>query len=275
MTFHPRLGCSTISFRHLDLPAALETIAGLGFTEIDLGALPGVCDHVPYVLDEPAVATVAKTVAASGLRVRSINCDIGDLNLPLAPQERTERTRHLDMLLSLAVQTGAPALVLPCGALNHDPVGTLDDDLDLVAAELAAAAARAAAAGVEIWTESLHYFRLCCDIKRAQQLSDRLSGTGVRLVMDFSHIVASGGSPEDFTNRFHERIAHVHLRDAVPGDINLGIGNGQADFGSGLKALADKGYTGHFSLELETRDVTNEERPAAAARAADFITNLI
>ena len=43
----------------------------------------------------------------------------------------------------------------------------------------------------------------------------------------------------------------------------------------GLKALADKGYTGHFSLELETRDVTNDQRPAAAARAAAAITNFI
>ncbi|NMR29185.1 sugar phosphate isomerase/epimerase family protein [Crystallibacter degradans] len=275
MTFHPRLGCSTISFRHLDLPGALETIAGLGFTEIDLGALPGVCDHVPYILDEPAVAAVAKTVAASGLQVRSVNGDVGDLNWPLSPQARVERTRHLDMLLSLAEQTEAQALVLPCGALDHEPVDALDHDLDLVAAELTAAAVRAAGTGVEIWTESLHFFRLCFNTERAQQLTDRLVGSGVGLVMDFSHIVASGGSPEDFINRFHERIAHVHLRDAVPGDINLSIGNGQADFAGGLKALADKGYTGHFSLELETRDVTNDQRPAAAARAAAAITNLI
>jgi sugar phosphate isomerase/epimerase len=230
MTFHPRLGCSTISFRHWDLPAALETIAGLGFTEIDLGALPGVCDHVPYILDEPAVAAVAETVAESGLQVRSVNGDVGDLNRPLGLQERVERTRHLEMLLSLAEQTEAQALVLPCGALDHEPVGTLDDDLDLVAAELSAAAARAAGTGVEIWTESLHFFRLCFNTERAQQLTGRLVGSDVGLVMDFSHIVASGGNPEDFINRFHERIAHVHLRDAVPGDINLSIGNGQADF---------------------------------------------
>ena len=101
-TFHTRLGCSTISFRHQPLPEALRTIAGLGFAEIDLGALPGVCDHVPYVLDEAAVADVADTVAASGLRVRSINGDIGDLNAPLGPKDRAARTRHLDMLVALA-----------------------------------------------------------------------------------------------------------------------------------------------------------------------------
>ena len=69
---HTRLGCSTISFRHLDLDAALATITDLGFAEIDLGALPGVCDHVPYVLDSAAVDRVAAEVTA--LRSTSRAC---------------------------------------------------------------------------------------------------------------------------------------------------------------------------------------------------------
>jgi sugar phosphate isomerase/epimerase len=272
--FHTRLGCSTISFRHQELPQALATIAGLGFAEIDLGALPGVCDHVPYLLDAAAVADVAGTVSASGLRVRSINGDIGDLNVSLAAAPRAARQAHLDMLVALAASTGARALVLPCGALERTPLETLDDDLDRVAAELTVAAGTAAWHGVELWTESLHYYRLCCDIERAQQLSDRLPNS-VRIVMDFSHIVASGGDPTDFVERFGPRIAHVHLRDAVAGNINLSVGNGDVDFAHGLKALADAGYDGHFSLELETRDITHDERPVAAAAAGHLITDLI
>jgi sugar phosphate isomerase/epimerase len=272
--FHTRLGCSTISFRHQPLPQALTTIAGLGFTEIDLGALPGVCDHVPYVLDGRAVAEVAATVAASGLTVRSINGDIGDLNRPLSPDERTARARHLDMLVALAAAPGSRALVLPCGALDHEPVETLDDDLERVAAELVTAAHTAADHGVELWTESLHFHRLCCDIERAQALTDRIADQ-VGVVMDFSHIVASGGHPVDFVDRFGPRIAHVHIRDAVPGNINLSVGNGAVDFARGLKALADFGYHGHFSLELETRDITHDERPAAAVQAGQLISELI
>lgn len=119
---HSRLGCSTISFRHQPLDEAVATIAELGFSEIDLGALPGVCDHVPYVLDDAAVRQVAATVAASGLRVRSINGDIGDLNAELSADEAAARRRHLDMLVALAAATGARALVLPCGALSHSPL---------------------------------------------------------------------------------------------------------------------------------------------------------
>lgn len=272
---HTRLGCSTISFRHLPLPAALDVIGGLGFAEIDLGALPGVCDHVPYRLDDAAVDAVAAVVAESGLSVRSINGDVGDLNVPVDPAGRARRDAHLDALLQLAQLTGARAVVLPCGAADHVPHRSLQTDVDLVAAELARAEAAARDRKVEIWTESLHFHRLCCDIDRAALLTDRLAETSVGIVMDFSHIVASGAQPADFVGRFATRITHVHLRDAVPGNINISVGRGVADFHGGLKKLADVGYAGHFALELETRDVPDDQRPAATAAAAQLISELI
>jgi len=272
--FHSRLGCSTISFRHQQLSEALATIARLGFTEIDLGALPGVCDHVPYTLDMAAVEDVARTVIASGLRVRSINGDIGDLNVPLADGPRAGRQGHLDMLVALAVATDARALVLPCGAIDHTPIESLDTDIARVADELELAAGVAASRDVELWTESLHLHRLCWNLERAQLLSDRLSDD-VGIVMDFSHIVASGGDPVEFVSRFGPRIQHVHIRDAAPGNINLSVGRGTVDFAKGLKALADAGFAGHFSLELETRDVSHDQRPAATAAAGHLISELI
>jgi sugar phosphate isomerase/epimerase len=273
--FNSRLGCSSISFRHQDLGTALRTIGGVGFEEIDLGALPGVCDHVPYDLDADAVTAVTAEVAASGLRVRSVNGDIGDLNAVLDAGQQAARDRHLDALLTLTANTGAKALVLPCGALGHEPVRSVEEDLDEIAAQLIRAGQRAAEFGVELWNESLHFMRFCCKLERAEKMDRRLAGSGVGIVMDFSHIVAAGEEPLEYIERHQGRIAHVHLRDAVPGNINLSIGNGHADFASGLRSLAASGYTGHFSLELETRDVTHEERPAAAAKAASFITDLI
>lgn len=272
--YDSRLGCSTITFRHQPLSEALATIAGLGFREIDLGALPGVCDHVPYVLDMVAVEDVARTVIASGLQVRSINGDIGDLNLPLAKEPRARRRAHIDMLVALAVATDARALVLPCGAIDHTPVETLSADIARIADALASAADVAASRDIELWTESLHLHRLCCNLERAQLLADRLPAD-IGIVMDFSHVVASGADPAEFVARFGPRIEHVHIRDAAPGNINLSVGRGTVDFATGLKALADAGFAGHFSLELETRDVTNDRRPAAAAAAGHLISALI
>lgn len=273
--FNSRLGCSSISFRHMDLGSALRTIRSLGFEEIDLGALPGVCDHVPYDLSAGAVTAVTEEVAASGLRVRSVNGDIGNLNAVLDASQKAARERHLKALLTLTANTGARALVLPCGALGHDAVRGVDEDLDAIAAQLIHSGQLAAEFGVELWTESLHFLRFCWNLERAELLAQRLTGSGVGIVMDFSHIVAAGEDPLEYIARHQGRIAHVHLRDAVPGNINLSIGNGRTDFAAGLRALAADGYSGHYSLELETRDLSDDDRPPAAAKAASYITDLI
>jgi len=275
MSISPRLGCSTISFRHMALTPALAVINELGFGEIDLGALPGVCDHVPYVLDRGAVSRVAGEVASSGLTVRSVNGDVGDLNAILDGEQRAELSEHLDRLLDLAAAVGAKALVLPNGAINHDPVTDLETDIHRVADRLTWASERAAKQDLALWVESLHLFRLCHSLERAQLLTDQLSGTSVGVVMDFSHVVASGASPESFIARFGDRIAHVHCRDATPGDIHHSIGNGAVDFAGGIATLDKAGYEGHFTLELETRDITNEERPAATAKAGHYISSLL
>lgn len=273
--FSPRLGCSSISFRKLSLQQALAVVCAAGFEEIDLGALPGVCDHVPYALDDEAVARVRAEVVASGVKVRSVNGDIGDLNAVLNYSQRADRAAHLDQLLRLTAEVGAEALVLPCGGLSHNPVRSLGEDLEAVANELKSASAAAARYGLQLWTESLHYFRLCWNIERAGRLAEHLTGSGVGLVMDLSHIAASGSDPTVFVNSFGDRIRHVHLRDAVPGNINLSIGNGQVDFRAAIAALQEVGYAGHFSLELETHDIDDSERSAAAVYAGQLISSLL
>ena len=85
--FNSRLGCSSISFRHQDLSTALRTIADLGFEEIDLGALPGVCDHVPYELDLAAVAACGGR--GRGLRTAGALGQRGHRG----PERRTRRRR--------------------------------------------------------------------------------------------------------------------------------------------------------------------------------------
>ena len=105
--------CSTITLRHLPLEEALDTIAGLGFTEIDLGALPGVCNHVPYELTADAVREVAEVVGRSGLAVRSVNADVGDLNRPLDAEERPADGSTSSDFSSCARPSAAPDWCCP------------------------------------------------------------------------------------------------------------------------------------------------------------------
>lgn len=275
LPLHQRVVCSTISFRRHPLEAALSLISELGFRTIDLGALPGVCDHVPYELTADAVIEVAGTLRRSGLAVRSINADVGDLNRELDDVERDARDAHLERLFDLAQQVGAPAIVLPCGSQGHEPLRDLASDIRRVAAELLHAAQLAALRDLEVWVESQHSGRLCCTLERAEQLTAELTGSGVRSVLDLSHVVASGDDILTWIDRLAPQIAHVHIRDARTGDIHLSPGNGEVDFAAALEALSAVGFTGDFSLELETADVTEADRPAAALRAGEFISSLL
>jgi sugar phosphate isomerase/epimerase len=274
MAFDERIGCSSITFRKLPRADALATIAELGFTRIDLGALPGVCDHVPFEITPADIAAVVADVRASGLTVTSVNGDVGDLNVPLTGAAAGARADHLERLLELTAALDAQALVLPCGAQDRTPRVDLETDLDVVAAALNDAGGRAARAGVELWTESLHYFRLSCDAERAAKLHARL-GNDVGVVMDFSHLTASGTDVVEFVQTHGPRIRHVHVRDAVPGNIHISVGRGSADFAGGIAALRALGYEGAYALELETRDVEDPERPQAALAAAHVISGLL
>lgn len=275
MPINERVICSTITLRNRPLSEALEIIDGLGFGGIDLGALPGVCDHVPMDLSTQSVASVADQVATSGLSVASVNGDIGDLNIAPTPELLQVRRDHLSKLFQLCREVGSPALVLPCGALSHEPINTLESDLDLVAEGLRAAAAQGQAEGIEVWVEAQHSMRLCYNTERAARLMDRLADDPVGLVMDFSHIIASEDTLGDFVVRLGNKISHVHLRDAKPGEIHLAIGTGDVDFDAGIRLLLDRGYSGLFSLELETRDVAEAERPAAAKKAGEQISAIL
>jgi sugar phosphate isomerase/epimerase len=271
---NPRVICSTITLRHLPLRDALASISAAGFVGIDLGALPGVCDHVPFTLDADAVTEVAAVVQTSGLAVRSVNADVGDLNSPLDATVDAERLTHLDRLLDLCTAIDAQALVLPNGAQDHDPVDDLERDLDRVAGRLAEHARRAHDRGVQLWVEAPHFFRLVYDLDRTALLLDRLPES-IGVVCDTSHITASGSTPREFLARFGERTHHVHLRDAEPGYIHHSIGRGVIDFADLVDALSEIGYTGDLSLELETRDVANDDRAETALQAAQFISSLL
>ncbi len=225
------------------------------------------------MLDADAVDRVADEVAISGLRVRSVNCDIGDLDAPLTSEEQKRRDHHLDRLLTLTSRIEARAWCSRADISTTGPSGP-STKTSTPSRHNSNGHTSGRDSGWAVWTESLHVHRLCCDIARAARLTARLS-PDIGVVMDFSHIVASGGDPADFVDLFASRITHVHLRDAVPGNINLSIGNGHADFAGGLAALDARGYTGHFALELETRDITDPERPESASRAARFVTTLI
>jgi sugar phosphate isomerase/epimerase len=268
-----RLGCSTISFRALPLADALARISGLGFGEIDLGALPGTCDHVPTPLPAERVEEIAGQVRDSGLAVRLINADVADMDDP--ELDEPELRRRLATLVELATAVGTPTILLPSGRKGTTPRTELRRDVATVARTLTTAAGIVGEAGLSLLVEAPYSNRLCADLARAEMLYDALGGAPIGAVLDVSHVVAVGEDPVDAVARLGDRIRHVHLRDAVRGRINLSIGRGEVDFPAAIGALTAAGYRGHYSLELETRDIDDADRPAETGRAGRYITSLL
>ncbi|WNE95260.1 sugar phosphate isomerase/epimerase [Streptomyces luomodiensis] len=262
-----RLGCSTISFRARPLPDALAAIAGLGLPEADLGMLPGVCEHAPLRPGPDDVRRLTDLAAEHGIRWRSLNTDPADLNSPrLHPRVWRE---SIDLLARATAGVGAPFLAVPNGRQRHQPFGpSLEADLATVVARLHEAGEVAAEHGVRLLVEAPHVYRLCRDTDRSDLLLDRLDPERCGLIYDVSHVVASGGDAVGWARTVADRVDHVHLRDARPGDINLSVGNGKVDFEALIDALESAGYQGHYTLELETHDVADTDREAVAARSA-------
>jgi sugar phosphate isomerase/epimerase len=268
-----RLGCSTISFRSWSLPAALAEIKAQGFGETDLGSLPGVCDHVPIPLPADRVDVLAEQIIDSGVAVRLINADVADMDDPDLGATRIQRS--LRTLVDLAHAIGTSTIMLPCGRQGTQPRTKLSRDIATAARTLTAAAEFVNAAGLNLLVEAPHSRRLCANVERSEMLYEALGESAVGAVLDLSHVVASGDDVVDAVRRLDGRIGHVHLRDAVLGDINRSIRRGEVNFPAAIDALTSIGYQGHYSLELETHDLEDSERPAEAGRAGRYIKSLL
>ena len=205
-----RLGCSTISFQAWTLPGALVDISGQGFGEIDLGALPGVCDHVPTPLPPELVDVLADQILASGLAVRLINADVAGMNDP--GLDAAEIQRRLRTLVDLARAVGTSG-----HRTAHRTVQRPRDG-------------------------GSHPHRGRRSSSAASAITSRMSTSATPCRATSTCPSATGRSTSPAVSR----------RWPTPG------------------------YAGHFTLELETRDVTNDHRPAATARAAaQLISGLI
>jgi sugar phosphate isomerase/epimerase len=95
------------------------------------------------------------------------------------------------------------------------------------------------------------------------------------LVLDTAHLGASEEDVVAWAAAHADRVERVHLRDAVPGDLNVGIGRGTVDFAGVIRALESRGFTGSYILELETHDVEEADREADARRSRQLVTALL
>ncbi|MBA2813692.1 sugar phosphate isomerase/epimerase [Streptomyces sp. KM273126] len=243
------MSCSTITFRDRELPRALDTIAGLGFRQVDLGALAGLCEHVPPTGTAAELSAVAARVRAASLTVTGVNADPGSFN---SGADHTAIREAMYRLLDFCADARSQRLVLTCGEPEDSGVPA-EEQLKRVAAGLEPVLDRAREVAVELTVEAPHYLRLVNTMTRTDELLAALA-PGITQAWDVSHVRAAGEDPAELFPRFADRVSTIHLRDAVPGDIRRPMGLGDIDFARVLTGATAVGYQGPLVLELETHN---------------------
>lgn len=266
-----RVGISSISFRFRPFEEALSIIAGLGCTKTELGAIPDVVDHVPVPFTgDPA--RYVDLLASHHLTSVAVNSDVGNVNNPALTRDAL--TAVAGPLIGLAAATGG-ALIVPCGRQTWQDYVDEASDLRVVAANLTLLSQLCADQGVRLLVEVLHHRRWIHTVDRANRLLDAVDASVFGLLFDTSHVVASDEDVVAWATEAADRIEEVHFRDAVPGNLNLGLGRGAVDFAGVVNTLEARGYPGDYVLELETHDVAESEREADALRSYTMTLDLL
>lgn len=100
------------------------------------------------------------------------------------------------------------------------------------------------------------------------------AGERLRLTLDIGHLQCQGETPiADAIRKWSSRLVNVHLEDMRAGvHEHLMFGQGEIQFASVLRALAEVGYQGGAYVELSRH---SHEGPSAARQAMEFLRPLL
>ncbi|MGA8027444.1 MAG: sugar phosphate isomerase/epimerase [Bryobacteraceae bacterium] len=229
----------------VDTARGIELTKEIGFDTIDIFA-------DPLEITPQERRTIRETCSESNLPVVAVVCcalGIADFNKPVRHFHVKRAKRYLDlgyeleaknMLLVLGEYIWEQEVIAPAAQWNWavEHVRELAEYAQGLGLEIA------------IELEPFH-LSLVNNIDRMSQFLSDVNHPAARANVDISHLALAGDSA-DYISKLKGRIAHVHLSDCdgkKHGD--LPPGRGIVDFPPYLKALADAGFSGAISIELE------------------------
>ena len=278
------LAYNTNGLANIDLPAAVELLAEIGYEGISITLDHGMLN--PY--DEQIDLQIAQ--AREALERYHFRCVIETgARFLLDPDNKHEptlisahpagRARRIDFLsraIDIAARLDADCVSLWSGAIRdgsgrHEAFDRLIDDLPAV---LAIAQNRAVVLAFEPEPDML-----IDSLASFDELLGKLSARGVdpsqlRLTIDVGHLHCLGELPiPEKMRQWGNRLANVHIEDMRSGvHEHLMFGEGEIDFPPVIAALSDIGYDGLVSVELSRH---SHAGPQAARRAYNYLRPLI
>lgn len=264
--FNGKLIAASMVFRHFPLREAMKRVREEGFDEMEITAAGKFSPHFLHLaeLTEREMDEKAEEAERAGIHVHALN--IGDGFDPAA--EVRVRREHLNAL-RLAHRYGAEVVTVGCGkiAAGTDTIAGLRriaDDLDtlsLIAWN---------EYGIRLAVEAPHRGTISETFEQLQTYWAYMPGR-LLCTLDVAHVTFAGTPVEKVLGIVGRRLAHVHLRDAVPGDSMVPYGRGKVDFAAVFRLLERCGYAGKCSLEFPAGD-RMEEAVAAFKQGVAVLT---
>jgi D-psicose/D-tagatose/L-ribulose 3-epimerase len=268
-----QLSCSTIAFRQYSLNAALQAIAELGFEQADIGVMGGYCPHYnAFTAGRNEELEFIRTIAASGLKVRTFTATIGNFNDPSGDIESfLKAARHT---LAVAAAVGASGVNVNNGLYRDRTAYPLIDDIHTVGKYLRIVAEEAGQSGLVLLIEAPHKGNLIRNADEAVLLAETINHENIKLVFDTNHHHASGWGIADAARTAGRKIGLVHLRDAVGRSNAYPLGSGEIDFVGMFNILQETGYSGDYSLEFTDAGRTVDEIKQVIQESVSYLETL-
>jgi sugar phosphate isomerase/epimerase len=251
-----KLTLATWSLPSLTLAECAALSRALGIGALDVGLFGRAALDKTALLSDPV--GLAQQVRALGVDLHSyyhvFGATIPDHNLAL-PGMGAQHERDLDRVLTFCDAAGIGSVFLLPGNINP---GQSREQAAAVAAENIRALLPVGQGRKSVITVEPHVKSWCESPALTLQLIER---TGVRLTLDYAHFACLGYRQEEI-DPLAAHAAHIHLRQAAPGFLQMKYARGTLNFAAQFGLLQSLGYQGALTLEAvheDYMDLRNED----------------
>ena len=260
-----RLGCNTVLFAAHPLAAALARVAWCGYREVELAAIPRMCEHVSPGCDVEEVRAQLEEV---GLRAVAIEAAM-DLTNP-------ENLDRFAAVLRLGSELGVEVVNTGGGGRSDDAASER-----AVHDAIRALAPRAEALGLRVGIKA-HVNQAVYDTESALRALDAVPSAGWGINYDASHLYRVGDDVAAAARALAPRLASVHIRDTLEPVIPIGPpptqipGRAGIDLAAGLRTRAAARYAGPINLEvIGAAKLEDWQAAAIAAESRGYLHHLM
>lgn len=265
---------SSITFQDYPLEPALDLMAGLGFTRVEMWQR-----HLHRCRTAALREALVHSAAARGIAMGGLNVVGEDYYLPFGTAEEFDGTINgLIADVDYALSLGSRDVLVwegirPKTASNRDCLTKLLPRLiDLFEKAIAYSAPK----GVRFLVEP-HPFTVGMSDEFLIALCDALPPQFFGITFDFCHYGV--GRPTDYiraVQRLAHRIRHIHYSDSdlYSSELHFAPGAGRMDLDGLLQAFLDVGFDGTLTLDLYGNPTPVDAARVSAPRVAQALHRL-